>query len=258
MRSRVNILGVEVDAVSVDDVWPQVQSWLAAGRREYVCVTGVHGVTECQRDSELLHIHNRSGLTVPDGMPLVWCGRYAGASGIDRVYGPQMMLEVCRRASEAGVKSFFYGGKEGVPELLAKRLREMIPGLQVVGCHSPPFGPIGPGEEQEAIEMIEASGAELIWVGLSTPKQERRMAELRQKLSGPRVLFGVGAAFDINAGLVPDAPVWLGRLGLHWLFRLVLEPRRLWRRYLRANPAFVVKILRNPPELMSDDPVPPE
>lgn len=233
----------------MDDVWPQVESWLATGAREYVCVTGVHGVTECQHDLELLQIHNDSGLTVPDGMPLVWCGRFAGAAGIDRVYGPQMMLEVCRRASEARVRIFLYGGKEGVPEILAEKLREKFPRLEVAGCLSPSFGPIGPDEEKQTVEMIEASGAELIWVGLSTPRQERRMAELIQKLSGPRVFFGVGAAFDINAGLMPDAPAWIGRLGLQWLFRLVREPRRLWRRYLRANPLFVAKIFKNPPTL---------
>ena len=246
----MEILGVEVDAVSVDDVWPAVERWIRAGERKYVCVTGVHGIMESQADPGLLEIHNRSGLTVPDGMPLVWCGRYAGSKRIDRVYGPRMMIEVCRQAAESGVSCFLYGAAEGVPELLADRLRQQIPGLQVAGSYSPPYGPLSAEQESDVIGMIEESGAGIVWVGLSTPKQERWMAEFCEKLTGPRVLFGVGAAFDINAGLIPDAPEWIGRIGLNWLFRLALEPRRLWRRYLRANPAFVWKIIRERPRLV--------
>jgi N-acetylglucosaminyldiphosphoundecaprenol N-acetyl-beta-D-mannosaminyltransferase len=161
-----------------------------------------------------------------------------------------MMIEVCRQAAESGVSCFLYGAAEGVPELLADRLRQQIPGLQVAGSYSPPYGPLSAEQESEVIGMIEESGAGIVWVGLSTPKQERWMAEFCEKLTGPRVLFGVGAAFDINAGLIPDAPEWVGRIGLNWLFRLALEPKRLWRRYLRANPAFVWKIIRERPRLV--------
>lgn len=252
LASRIDILGVRVDAVSIDDVWPKINEWIQSGAREYVCVTGVHGVVESRHDPELRRIHNESGLTVPDGMPLVWSGRWAGAEGMERVYGPKMMLEVCRKAASNGIGSFLYGGREGVPEKLADRLRQEIPDLEIAGCHSPPFGPLGFEEEREVINLIEESGAEIVWVGLSTPKQERWMAEFREKVSGPRVFLGVGAAFDINAGLMPEAPEWVGQMGLQWLFRLVLEPRRLWRRYVGIIPAFLWGVLLERPHMVEE------
>jgi N-acetylglucosaminyldiphosphoundecaprenol N-acetyl-beta-D-mannosaminyltransferase len=251
-HKRVEILGVGVSAVDMAAVRETVECWVDAGERRYVCVTGVHGIMESQGDEELRRIHNDSGLTVPDGMPTVWAGRYAGAA-IERVYGPEMMLEVCKRATSRGWRSFFYGGGPGTAELLEQRLSARFPGLRCVGTYTPPFRPLTAEEDREVIDLIDASGANLVWVGLSTPKQERWMADYIDRLKSPCVLFGVGAAFDVNAGLRSDAPPWVKRSGLQWLHRLGQEPRRLWRRYLINNPAFVAALLRDPPRLVASD-----
>jgi N-acetylglucosaminyldiphosphoundecaprenol N-acetyl-beta-D-mannosaminyltransferase len=245
---RVDVLGVGVSAINMDLAVAEITRWVASRDRHYVCVTGVHGVMESQRDPELLRIHNASGLTTPDGMPMVWAGRRAGASWMDRVYGPDLMLAVLARAAERGWRSYLYGGNEGVPELLAEKLVARMPDLQIAGTYSPPFRPLTPEEDEAIVEKINAAGADLVWVGLSTPKQERWMAAHVGRLTAP-AMFGVGAAFDFHAGLVPQAPPLLQRHGLEWFYRLTKEPKRLWRRYLRNNPAFVAKIIRRRPYL---------
>jgi len=246
--ARVDVLGVGVSAVDMAQAVAEIRRWVEEGERRYVCVTGVHGVMESQRDPELRRIHNASGLTTPDGMPMVWAGRRAGAGHMARVYGPDLMLELCALSVERGWSSFFYGGAPGVPERLAERLAARFPGLRVAGCLSPPFRPLTPQEDEEVVRRIDASGADLVWVGLSTPKQERWMAAHVGRLRAP-VLLGVGAAFDIHAGLLPQAPRWMQRSGLEWLYRLAREPRRLWRRYLGNNPRFLLAIVRRPPML---------
>ena len=246
--NRVNVLGVGISAVNMSMACDEISRWIDERESHYVCVTGVHGVMESQRDAKLLAIHNESGLTTPDGVPMVWAGRYAGADWMDRVYGPDLMISLLERGVERGWKSFFYGGKEGVPELLASRLQDRIPGLQIVGTYSPPFRPLTPAEDEAVISEINRSGADLVWVGLSTPKQERWMAAHAQRLAAP-VLLGVGAAFDFHAGLVPQAPGWMQKRGLEWLYRLSQEPRRLWKRYFRNNPEFILRIAMSPPRL---------
>lgn len=249
MIQRVDVLGVGISAINMEMTLAEVTRWVEnAGPSRYVCVTGVHGVMESQSDPELLRIHNESGMTTPDGMPMVWAGRRAGADWMSRVYGPDLMLAVLERAAERGWKSFFYGGQEGVPEILAGRLSKRFPALEIVGTHSPPFRELTPAEDDAIIERINDSGADLVWVGLSTPKQERWMASHVGKLRA-WVIFGVGAAFDIHAGTLPQAPLWMQRNGLEWVFRLVKEPRRLAKRYLRNNPAFVWAIVRRPPSM---------
>jgi N-acetylglucosaminyldiphosphoundecaprenol N-acetyl-beta-D-mannosaminyltransferase len=245
---RIDILGVGVSAINLPQAVAEVAHWVERRERHYVCVTGVHGVMESQRSRELLEIHNASGLTTPDGMPLVWLGRRAGASQMGRVYGPDLMLAVCEVAAARGWSAYLYGGAEGVPELLAGRLAARFPGLRIAGTMSPPFRPLTAEEDAAIVERINAAGPDLVWVGLSTPKQERWMAAHRDRLTAP-VLLGVGAAFDIHAGRLPQAPRWMRASGLEWLYRLVREPRRLWRRYLRNNPAFVVAVLRRRPSL---------
>ena len=245
---RVNVLGVGISAVDIAMARDEITRWIEVRERHYVCVTGVHGVMESQRDPELLAIHNASGLTTPDGMPMVWVGRRVGANWMSRVYGPDLMLSVLERAADRGWKSFLYGGKDGVPELLAARLMGKFPTLKIAGMDSPPFRSLTPTEDEAIVSRINASGADLVWVGLSTPKQERWMAAHVGRLEAP-ALLGVGSAFDIHAGLVPQAPPWMQERGLEWFYRLIKEPRRLWKRYLRNNPAFVARILRNPPRL---------
>jgi N-acetylglucosaminyldiphosphoundecaprenol N-acetyl-beta-D-mannosaminyltransferase len=246
---RVEILGVGVSTVDMPTACAEIAGWVAGKERRYVCVTGVHGIMECQKDEELRLIHNASGMTIPDGMPTVWAGKYAGAKGMDRVYGPEMMLEICERSVAAGWSSFFYGGAPGTAELLERELQRRFPGLRSAGTHTPPFRSLTPEEDEEVIDMIAASGADLVWVGLSTPKQERWMAAHIDRLKSPCVLLGVGAAFDVNAGLRADAPRWVKRSGLQWLHRLLQEPQRLWRRYLVNNPAFLIAISRRRPRL---------
>lgn len=247
--TRVDVLGVGVSAVSLPDAVAEITRWVQHKEQHYVCVTGVHGVMESQKDPELLEVHNDSGLTAPDGMPMVWAGRHAGADSMTRVYGPDLMLALCERALQEGWTSYFYGGKPGVPELLRDQLQSRFPGLQVVGCYSPPFRALTLTEDDEVVARINEVSPDLVWVGLSTPKQERWMAAHVGRINAP-VLLGVGAAFDIHAGVLPQAPLWMQKRGLEWLYRLTREPRRLWRRYLRNNPAFVWQILRRPPRLV--------
>ena len=245
---RVDILGVGVSAIDMEMALAEIGAWIQEREHHYVCVTGVHGVMESQADPELLRIHNASGLTTPDGMPLVWAGHRAGAHQMRRVYGPDLMLALCEAAAAAGWRSYFYGGKAGVPERLAERLRTRFPALEVAGTWSPPFRPLTPDEDEALVERINATHPDLVWVGLSTPKQERWMAAHVDRLEAP-VLLGVGAAFDLVGGTLPQAPIWMQRHGLEWAYRLFREPRRLWRRYLRNNPRFVWAILRNPPRM---------
>jgi N-acetylglucosaminyldiphosphoundecaprenol N-acetyl-beta-D-mannosaminyltransferase len=241
--------------LTLDSTVEEVSGWVARGEHRYVCVTGVHGVMECQRNPHLLQIHNRSGLTTPDGMPMVWSARWAGRREVSRVYGPDLMQAVLTRAVERGWSSFFYGGGPGTVELLVDRLTTRMPGLRVAGSLTPPFRPPTAQEDADTVRAINDSGAQLLWVGLSTPKQERWMAEHVQRLRA-NALFGVGAAFDLHAGTIPQAPRWMQRSGLEWAYRLGREPRRLWRRYLRNNPAFVVKVLAHPPRMAPRTPEP--
>ena len=241
-RARVNVLGVGVDPVSPEVAVATIDRWIATGAREYVCVTGIHGVMESQRDEALRRIHNAAGLVVPDGMPLVWLSRLNGFAEVDRVYGPDLVLACCQHSLTTGHRHFFYGGAPGVPEQLIARLSRRFPGLSIAGSISPPFRALTEEEDRDAVRSINQARPDIIWVGLSTPKQERWMAEHRDRLDAP-VLIGVGAAFDFHAGLKAQAPRWMQRSGLEWMFRLLTEPRRLWRRYLRNNPQFVWRIL---------------
>jgi len=182
--------------------------------------------------------------TVPDGQPLVWALMALGHRLPDRVYGPELMDRACARAARTGQRMYLYGGRsQGALVELARMLRLRHPGLQIVGGHAPPFRPQTEAEDARVADEINRSGADVVWVGIGVPKQEKWMARMRDRLDAP-VLVGVGAAFDFHAGLVPQAPDALQRLGLEWAFRLVQEPRRLWRRYLRYNPRFVLGFLR--------------
>lgn len=245
---RVDVLGVGISAVDLPRAVAAIAGWIGGGQGNYVCVTGVHGVIESQRDPDLRRIHNASGMAVPDGAPMVWAGRWSGAKSIGRVRGPDLMLAVLATAAAEGWRSFFYGGKEGVPELLAANLGNRFPNLHIVGTYSPPFRPLSPDEDDEIVRLINDASPDLVWVGLGTPKQERWMADHAARLDA--VMLGVGAAFDIHAGLASEAPRWIQRSGFEWLYRLGHEPRRLWRRYLTNNPRFVLSILRRPPALV--------
>jgi N-acetylglucosaminyldiphosphoundecaprenol N-acetyl-beta-D-mannosaminyltransferase len=235
---RVDVLGVQVSAVNMDQALDVLDHWITSGSQQYVCVTGVHGVMESRREEQLQRIHNSAGLVTPDGMPLVWWSRAAGHGQAGRVYGPDLMLACCERSLTTGYRHFFYGGNDGVADLLARRLAKRLPGLAVAGTYTPPFRKLTAEEDADVITRINESGADIVWVGLSTPKQEYWMAEHVGRIEAP-VMIGVGAAFDFHAGLKKQAPQWIQQSGFEWLFRLGTEPRRLWKRYLRNNPEFV-------------------
>jgi N-acetylglucosaminyldiphosphoundecaprenol N-acetyl-beta-D-mannosaminyltransferase len=242
----VDVLGVSVSPINMAEAVTKIAGWIEARERHYVCVTGVHGVMEAYDDPTFREVLNGAGLVTPDGMPLVWACRHAGRTTTTRVYGPDLMLAVCEFAAARGWSSFFYGSRDEVTAALSRRLAELYPGLVVAGRYSPPFRPLEAEEEAQVVEMINRSRASIVWIGLSTPKQERWMARMRPQLDAP-ILIGVGAAFDIHAGFLRQAPPWMQRHGLEWLFRVAMEPRRLWKRYLRNNPRFVVHMLRRRP-----------
>lgn len=237
-RPRANVLGIAIDAITPEIALDQLFAQCSHEKGDYVCVTGVHGVMEAQRDAGLRRILNESMLTVPDGMPTVWMGHLQGHRTMARVYGPTLLLDVCRRSVDAGRTHFFFGGAPGVAEALARALTERFPGLRVVGTYTPPFRPLNADEEAELRAEVERTRPDFFWVGLSTPKQERFMAAHRG-MRGVGVMIGVGAAFDMHSGRTRQAPRWMQRSGLEWFFRMLQEPRRLFWRYARNNPAFL-------------------
>lgn len=240
---QINILGVNICATNMSNVLTTIERWIEHGERHYVCVRDVHGVMECQNDEDLRQIHNNSGLTVPDGMPIVWAGWLKGFDHMSRVYGPDLMLEICELSVKNGYTHFLYGGNKGVAKELQENLERRFPGIRIVGIYTPSFRPLNNNEERKLRKQMAQLKPDLFWVGLSTPKQERFMAEYIQKLD-TKIMLGVGAAFDIHAGRTRDAPDWIKKIGMQWLHRLYQEPRRLWRRYLYNNPVFVYKYIK--------------
>ena len=215
-----------------------------AGARATVTAAAVNLVMSARDDPSTMQAVLGTTLAVPDGQPLVWALRLLGHSKATRVYGPDLMAHFCAHAASTGTPVYLYGGRS--PEaldLLKERLRERFPGLRIVGGWSPPFRPLTTAEREHAIAEIDASGAQVVWVGTGQPKQELWMHEMRPLLAAP-LLVGVGAAFDFHAGIISQAPSWMQRNGLEWVYRLSREPRRLWRRYLTQNPRFVVGFAR--------------
>jgi N-acetylglucosaminyldiphosphoundecaprenol N-acetyl-beta-D-mannosaminyltransferase len=242
--ARREVLGVPLAITDYDRTLDWIDEAVAAGHRGYICVAAVHTVMACREDAELRAAVLGADFTVPDGQPLVWALGALGHELPSRVYGPELMDRACAHAARSGQRFYLYGGRNpGALAELARVLRLRHPGLRIVGGHCPPFRPLSDAEEEAIAADINRSGVDVVWVGIGVPKQEKWMARMRHRLDAA-VLIGVGAAFDFHAGLVPQAPDALQRLGLEWAFRLVQEPRRLWRRYLRYNPRFVTGFLR--------------
>jgi N-acetylglucosaminyldiphosphoundecaprenol N-acetyl-beta-D-mannosaminyltransferase len=238
-RASFSVLNVRVDSIQIPDAIDRIEWWIRnRDRCRYVAVTGMHGITEAQYDASLRKILNSADLVVPDGMPLVWIGRMRGYPLRRRVYGPELMLSFCEATSNKGYRHFFYGGSPETCQRLTHSLRRRFPAISIVGSYSPPFRPLTAAESADIAEIINRADPDVVWVGLSTPKQERWMHEHRSRLRAP-VLIGVGAAFDINSGAKKQAPEWMREHGLEWLFRLLQEPRRLWRRYLVCGAQFL-------------------
>jgi N-acetylglucosaminyldiphosphoundecaprenol N-acetyl-beta-D-mannosaminyltransferase len=237
------VLGARVDAVRRADVVPIFDDWIRRRHRSYVVLTGVHGVIEMQDDPSLRAVYEGAGLSTPDGMPIVWMGWREGHPRVEKVYAPDVMELAFAAGVERGWRHFLYGGDEGVADTLAAALEARFPGIAIAGRMTPPFRALTEAEKVETARAIDAARADIVWVGLGCPKQERWMAEMRPRLEAP-VLVGVGAGFDFLSGRKPLAPVWVQRSGFEWLFRLVSEPRRLWPRYSRIVPRFVSAIAR--------------
>ncbi len=237
---KVNVLGVGISVLNLQTALAAIADAIKSRRKGYICVTGVHGVMEAQADADFKNILNRAFLCTPDGMPMVWAGKLNNHREISRVYGPDLMLDVCAWSEKSGCRHFFYGGADGVAELLAQKLKAKFPKLEIAGIFTPPFRALNSDEEKKLAEQIHISQPDILWVGLSTPKQEKFMAEYLPKLD-LTLMVGVGAAFDFHSGRVKQAPRWMQRSGLEWFYRLCSEPRRLAKRYFRNNPLFVLK-----------------
>lgn len=240
-RNTATILGIPVDPLHMESALSRIAVMLSEHRKGYICMLGVHGVMEAQRDPKLAQIYARSSLVVPDGMPTVWLGRWQGFRAMQRVTGPDLMLEIFRRPEFAHCTHFLYGGKEGIADELRQSLSERFPWARIVGTYTPPFRDLTPEEESSVAAQIEALKPDILWVGISTPKQERFMMRFLPRVEST-LMFGVGAAFDFHTGRIKDAPNWVKRAGLQWLHRLLQDPRHLFWRYLRNNSGFVWRI----------------
>jgi N-acetylglucosaminyldiphosphoundecaprenol N-acetyl-beta-D-mannosaminyltransferase len=237
---RANVLGIGVHAVDMARAVETIVNAVANRRKGYVCATGVHGVMEAQRDPALREIFSQALMVVPDGMPTVWMGRLQGLRQMRRVFGPDLMLAVTADPALQECSHFLYGGAHGVADQLELSLRRHFPSIRIVGTCTPPFRPLNKAEERDLSETIARVRPDIFWVGLSTPKQERFMAEYLPRLD-TTLMIGVGAAFDFHTGRLKDSPAWVKQLGLQWLHRLFQEPTRLWKRYLINNPVFLAQ-----------------
>ena len=234
----IDILGVKVNATNLGLACQKIASWIERKEKNYVCVAPVSTIVDCQRDPVYRDIVNGSGMTTPDGMPLVWLGRLYGHAGMGRTYGPDLMKAFCDYSRQKGYRHFFYGGTEGTNQGLTARLKEEFPHLQIAGSYAPAMLEVNQEEQADVLERINAARPDVLWVGLGSPKQDYWMVRYRDQLAVP-VMIGVGAAFDFLAGAKKQAPRWMQRSGLEWFYRLCCEPQRLWKRYLIGNSLFV-------------------
>jgi N-acetylglucosaminyldiphosphoundecaprenol N-acetyl-beta-D-mannosaminyltransferase len=236
------IVGMRVDAMTYPAAVARVMAWARRGESRSICVGTVHMVMEAHDDPAFQQVVNGADLVTSDGMPLVWGLRRLGLPEASRVYGPDLTPLVCEAAAAEGIPVGFYGGSQEALDRLVAWLCERYPSLKVAYTHSPPFRPLSADEGRAVEEAITASGARIVFVGLGCPKQEQWMAARRGRV--PCVMLGVGAAFDLLTGHVRQAPQWMMAAGLEWLFRLMVEPKRLWYRYLYHNPRFVALFAR--------------
>ena len=270
---KLPVLGTGISVTSYEEVVDLCRRWAEQRRGQrasagsgangavpgrYICVTSVHGVITAFRRPAVRMSLNGAAIATPDGMPIVWALRSIGAKKQKRVYGPTLMLKLCEQAERVGHRVFFYGGREETLDALCENLKDRFLDLMIAGAYSPPFRPLTPAEDARCTQMIVDSDADLVFVGMSTPKQDHWMAEHRDRLGGA-IMIGVGAAFDFHAGRVKQAPAWMQRAGFEWFFRLLMEPRRLWRRYILETPLFLplwafqkVGLLKYPPETAGD------
>jgi N-acetylglucosaminyldiphosphoundecaprenol N-acetyl-beta-D-mannosaminyltransferase len=243
---RVDVLGIHVSVTNLDHTVDTFAGWIEQGERQVVCVTDMNALLHARADARLTEVYNTSGLTVPDGMPLVWAGKKAGFEEMDRVAGPDLLERVLAESAQRGWTQYFYGGAEGVADELRERFQDRHPALKVVGVECPPYRPLTDAEDAATVARMNEARPDIVWIGLGAPKQERWMADHRERLNAT-ILIGVGAAFDFHTGRLDRAPRWMQRAGLEWSYRLYKEPRRLWKRYVLGIPRFLLGVLRHPP-----------
>lgn len=241
--TKYQILNLPVSSTNLADSASYILELAHQRKNTYVCALNVHSVTLAQYSKELFEALSRSEMNCPDGMPLVWLGKLGGVSTVSQVRGPDLMMEICKRSVPHGFRHFLFGGKKQVADRLKQKLEESFPGIQVVGTYTPPFRALTELEERHLKSLIDKTKPHLFWVGLGTPKQELFCASYVHRLNAG-VMVGVGAAFDIFSGAISDSPVWVRRIGMQWLHRLLQEPSRLWRRYLLLNPLFIFLLLK--------------
>lgn len=236
-----NVLGVNVSATNMTDAVNIIMDWVNNNEKRFVIARDVGGIVRCQADKNFKALHEKSGLNVPDGAPLVWVGKLYGFAETDRVFGPELMLKVCKKSIEYGYTHFIYGGKPGLADELRNNLCEWFPGLQIVGTYTPPFRPLNEDEEQELISIINQLKPDIFWVCIGSPKQEFFSDQYLYKLD-TKVMICVGAAIDFHTGRLVDAPDWVKKIGMQWFHRLCQEPKRLWKKYLINNSTFLILI----------------
>lgn len=241
MLHRHEILGVPVSLVDMDAAVGHIIEMASSSRPNFICVRDVHGLMRAVQDPEMMSIHHSASMVTPDGMPLVWISKLRSDRKLGRVCGSDLVEAVCNKGREVDLRHFFYGGKPGIADKMAANLAAKYPGIVVSGTYSPPFRALTEEEDKRIVNIINEAGPHVVWVGISTPKQEFWMRDHVQRIRGA-TLIGVGAAFDFHAGEITRAPVWMQRGGLEWLFRLLCEPRRLWQRYLLLGSRFIFSV----------------
>lgn len=241
--NQFDVLGVKISSTNLEHTSQTIEDWIQNKRKNYICIAPVSTVISCQEDEKYRSIINNAGMTTPDGMPLVWLGRAGGNRKIQRTYGPDLLLYFCNRSQQKRFRHYFYGGSKETMDALLINLKKKFPNLNIVGHYAPPLRGVQELESKEVLQQMNDAHPDVLWIGLGSPKQDYWMHQHREELDVP-VMIGVGAAFDFIAGTKKQAPRWMQRSGLEWLFRLCLEPKRLWRRYLIGNSKFIYLLIK--------------
>lgn len=242
MRSTDSVLGVDIDVLTWDQAIDRIFGWAAARESRIVCICNVHNIVTALQEKAHASSLRAADMATPDGAPLAWMLRRKGHAHQERISGPDLMIKCCEHAAQNGEAFFFYGATPETLSRLEKNLHRQFPDLRIAGSYSPPFRALSEKEDAAIVDMINRSGAGVVWVGLGCPKQEAWMRDHRGRINA--VMIGVGAAFDFHAGVVKRAPLWMQRRGLEWLYRLMQDPRRLAKRYLVTNTVFILGVLK--------------
>lgn len=241
-RNGQSVLDTWIDALAWDDAMRQIMTWGAARESRYICICNVHSVVTASRDPEFKRAVNNADMATSDGAPIAWALRKLGFPAQERINGPDLMWRYLREAERAGQTVFFYGSTRDTLVKLRASIAREFPGLKVAGTCSPPFRELSALEDEDEVEKINRSGANVVFVGLGCPKQEKWMAAHRGRINA--LMIGVGAAFDYHSGTVKRAPLWWQHNGLEWLYRLVSDPKRLMKRYMVTNTLFILGFSR--------------